>query len=553
LKRILKDIFNILNAGEKRKLWVLSVSDVILSVLDIGFLVLLLYVINFYTRPASALPSGFFSLPIIHDHPLLLIVVFFLLFTLKNVFGFIISGSQYHFVYGVASRLSRDGLMLYLDGNYTDYIHIDSSVINRKISQQPVEFCHYVLNGMQQVFSQVVLIMITSIAVIIFNPLLFPLLILFLVPPVFFISFLMKRKLNDTLHHGKYASEKAIQHLQEALSGYVESNIYLKNDFFTNRYYRFQAQLNRYLSARLTIQNMPGRLIEVFAVFGLLILIVANSFATHDRGIRLVTIGALMIAVYKIIPGIVKITNTTNQIRSYAYSTAGLSNTIGQNPDRMDQQIPVESVKFERISFRYEGKPILSDFSLNMFKAELIGIAGISGRGKTTLINILLGFLPADSGNIYINSRIADPENRKHYWSRIAYCKQQHFFLHDSIIKNITLTEGDYDRGKLDKVLAITGIDKLISVFPRGLDTIITENGKNFSGGQRQRFIFARALYKDADLLILDEPFNELDDLAEKEMLQQLQNIAAQGRIVLLITHNKDALNYCNKKCLMDE
>ena len=125
--------------------------------------------------------------------------------------------------------------------------------------------------------------------------------------------------------------------------------------------------------------------------------------------------------------------------------------------------------------------------------------------------------------------------------------------MHASIIENITLHDGDYDKDKVEKILAITGIDRMMNSIPGGLDAMITENGKNFSGGQRQRFIFARALYKDFDLLILDEPFNELDELSEIEMLKQLQTIAAEGRIVLLITHNKEALSFCNKKLLMDE
>ena len=183
----------------------------------------------------------------------------------------------------------------------------------------------------------------------------------------------------------------------------------------------------------------------------------------------------------------------------------------------------------------------------------MIGVTGISGRGKTTLVNLLLGFIKEDSGKIYINGRPADAEERKLYWKRIAYCKQQYFFLHDSIVKNITLQDEPYDFEKLKRVIKIAGIDKLIGDFPRGLDTIITENGKNFSGGQRQRFIFARALYKNADLLILDEPFSELDEPAENEMLNQLRILSAEGKMVLLITHNTEAFNYCNRKFILDE
>ena len=553
MHRILKDIFNILNAGEKRKLWILSISDVVISILDIGFLVLLLYVIRFYTHNTPDSSAGFFSLHLFVKYPLLVIIFFFVLFAIKNGIGLIVAGAQYGFVYKVASRLSRDGLLSHLNGSFRDFVHIDSSVINRSISQQPIEFCHYVLNGMQQIFSQVVLILVTVAAILIYNPLLFPLLIIFLTPPIFFISFIMKRKLNETLQKGKIASEKSIQHLQEALAGYVESNIYRKNDFFTNRYYRFQEKLNHYLSGKLTLQTVPGRLIEVFAVFGLMILVLANYFTGQNPGMGLVSIGALMIAVYKIIPGIVKITNTVSQVKSYAYSTSGLSKTIMQNPKVNVPDIPVSSLRLENICFSYPDKTVLKNFSMELHTGDLLGISGISGRGKTTLVHLMLGFLNADSGDIYINGKISSTEDRKLFWSRLAYSKQQHFFLHDSIVKNITLQESDFDENKLDRIVTVTGIDKLISGLPMGLNTLITENGRNFSGGQRQRILLARALYKEADLIILDEPFSELDEPAERDMLKNLQTITAEGKMIILITHNQEALDYCNKKYFMDE
>ena len=137
-------------------------ADIFISILDIVFLIVLLYVINFYTQsttPASAryLPTDFFN-----KHPVSLIIVFLLLFTVKNILGFLISRAQYNYVYGVASRISRDNLSAYLNGPFTDYVHVDSSIMNRRISQQPIEFCHYVLNGFQQILSQAVLILITG-------------------------------------------------------------------------------------------------------------------------------------------------------------------------------------------------------------------------------------------------------------------------------------------------------------------------------------------------------------------------------------------------------
>src|SRR5450631_1508027 len=124
--------------------------DVITSVLDIAFLAALLFVINFYTKATNS-KFSYAHLTVINKYPLLLIAVFFVLFCIKNFFGFRVLRMQLHFVYGVASRLSQKQLLNYLDGSYHNYVSVDSSAQIRKISQQPIEFGHYVLGGLQQI------------------------------------------------------------------------------------------------------------------------------------------------------------------------------------------------------------------------------------------------------------------------------------------------------------------------------------------------------------------------------------------------------------------
>ena len=458
---------------------------------------------------------------------------------------------QYNYVYEVASRISKDNLLHYLHGSYDDYVKIDSSVNMYKISQQPIEFCHYVLSGFQQVFSQAALIGLTIIAILIYNPLLFPLLLIILTAPVILTAWLMKKKLAAVRLHGKTTGERSIQHLQEALAGYIESNIDSKHDFFSTRYHSFQSKLNHYLAEKLVIQHIPSRLIEVFAVFGLFVLILLNTYTANGYTIQLITIGAFMAAAYKVIPGIVKVINVMGQIKTYSYTITGL---LDQAPIKNKKNNGnINSIEFNSISFSYHDKKIIESFSMHLSKGDFIGISGPSGKGKTTIANLLLGFLNQDGGNILINGKEHNKEERQSFWNRISYSKQQPFFLHDSILQNIKLHDGAHDVKKINSILDITGIDKILANNSTGLETIVTENGKNFSGGQRQRIIFARALYKDADLLILDEPFNELDETSEKIMLEQLKKIAAEGKIVILVTHNIAALDFCNKTIILNE
>lgn len=550
LKRLIKNIFIILNQREKKNAIELIFLDIVISVLDIGFLVVLLYVIQFYTEQTPA--SSSFLSKVLHQNQLLLIVVFFILFSGKNLFGFHVLQRQLKFVYSVASRLSGENLRDYLDGTFSNYVTIDSSVHIRKISQQPIEFCHYVLTGFQQIISQSVLILLTIIALLIYNPLLFFLLFLILAPAIILAGFLMKRKLSSVRKTAKNLSEKSIQHLKEALSGFIESNLFGSKNFFSNRYRSAQSQFNNVLSDQLVIQNMPSRLIEIFAVLGLLFLIIIHSFTTASS-ISVITIGAFMAAAYKIIPGVVKVLNSSGQIKTYEFTIDDLlKNDQATFGNILQKRLPVHRVEFRNVSFGFSNEPVLKHVSFVASKKDFMGLSGISGKGKTTMMNLLLGFLEPDTGKVLMNGS-AEMQQRKEFWKNISYVKQQPLLIHDSILKNITLNENVFDFQKLEEVLRITGLKEMISNFPEGYNKIITENGKNLSGGQRQRIAVARALYKEADLIILDEPFSELDRYSEDCLLKYFSELANEGKIIMLITHNKESLLFCNKIISLDE
>jgi len=554
VKKISKNIFKILNHAEKEKFVKLILLDVVISILDISFLGLLLFVIHFYTDPLHSISSSNFQFTLFNKYPLLLIIAFFILFSIKNLFGFAILRMEMHFVYGVATRLSQKKLSNYLNGSFQSYVNIDSSVHIRSISQQPIEFGHYVLGGLQQIISQAVLITLTIIAILIFNPVLFLLLFAMLTPPIILTGFLMKKKLTTIRKMAKPFSEKTLQHLKEALGSYVESNLYGSKDFFSNRYLTSQSGFNKFLSEQQAIQNMPSRLIEVFAILGLFVLILINTFTANSNSIGLITLGAFMAAAYKIIPGIVKILNSNGQIKTYEFTINDLLlNAEFEASEKKTAGNRLYSIEFKDITFRYKEEVVLKNFSMNICTGDFIGLSGKSGKGKTTVINLLLGFLEADSGCIHMNNISTTAEARQQYWENISYVKQQQLMIHDSIINNITLSEISYDMQRLEKVINTAGLKELIDKYPEGINKIITEEGKNMSGGQRQRIALARALYKNADVIILDEPFNELDRNSENLFLQYFAQLSRQGSIILFITHDRESLSFCNKIISLDE
>lgn len=207
----------------------------------------------------------------------------------------------------------------------------------------------------------------------------------------------------------------------------------------------------------------------------------------------------------------------------------------------------------QNIFFNHKEEKLLDNFSLKIANGDFVGLTGMSGKGKTTVINLLLGFLNPQSGSVVINNADTTVADRQHYRKKIAYVKQDSFLIHDTILTNITLTEDYCDPLRIKNITMATGIDVLAAQYPNGLNSIITESGKNISGGQRQRIAMARALYKNADLLILDEPFNELDRATENSLLKHCKSLAAEGKMILLISHNKESLSFCSKIISLDE
>ncbi|HWH62037.1 MAG TPA: ATP-binding cassette domain-containing protein, partial [Ginsengibacter sp.] len=211
------------------------------------------------------------------------------------------------------------------------------------------------------------------------------------------------------------------------------------------------------------------------------------------------------------------------------------------------------SIQLRNISFQYNDLPVLKKICLSLEKGDFLGITGKSGKGKTTILNLLLGFLVPDDGEIFINGVKVTPADAKKYWPSISYVRQQSFFIHDTVLRNITFEEEGYDKINFGIALKVSGVNGMIEQFPERLDKIITENGKNISGGQQQRIALARAVYKNADLILLDEPFNELDEGSSITLLKHFKDLTANGKMVIMITHDKQSLSYCNKIISLDE
>jgi len=519
------------------------VGDVFLSLADIFSVALLVLLISFYAGQNKFQLSFFLWIKNSNQYIPVLLVLFF--FIIKNLSSYLMQKRRYKLAYAIALRLASQSLGNYLTAAYDSYSSTDPAVHIRKINHEPVEFCNYILLGIQQILTEIFLILFALTGLAIVNWSLFLLLIPVIIPAVLLVLYLIRKKSKNIRARIQQANSFTLQHLTEAVNGYVESNIFNSNPFFTNRYRNNLQEVNRHLVDMHLMQKMAPVVMELFGVAGILFLIIQNQ---HSGTVTdTVLLGAFIAAAYKIIPGIARIMSASALVKTFEYTIKDLLSRQNTGVTTNAAAEAISTVVFKNINFGYGDKQIISNFNCTISGGTMIALWGNSGLGKTTIINILLGFLDQQSGDILVNDVVCPAEERKKFWPQVAYVKQQTFLFHASVKTNIILSEKEYDTNRLNKAIEAAGLQPFLQKLPEGVDTIISQEGRNISGGQRQRIAIARALYKDASLLILDEPFNELDEVAIKLMMQTFKDYSNKGKIVLLVTHNRTAAECCDE------
>lgn len=551
MKQTLSNISAIINSNEKRRFTILILLDVVSSVLDIASLALLLWVIRFYAGTGGdsiELIPGFVT----ERRSLLLISLVVCFFILKNWMAYAVSRSSYKFAGSIANRLSEEQMKKYQAGGFLNFINIDSSLHLRDICYRPFDFSLYVLSGFQQLVTQACLVILAIIALLIYDARIVLLLAAVLLPPAILLFLLIRKRGMRMSRNVKQFNDLSFRYARESLQGFVESNIYNKADFFRERFLHARKSFSQSLFDSIAIQGLPSRIIEVFAVAGLFIVIAFSYRSSATGEAAFIGIGAFMAAAYKIIPGIVKIINLASQLRANQFDSGNLSQAaITSNEVELNDE-RIQSIEFRKVSFRHENASVVNDISFQLNPGDFLGIRGASGKGKTTLMNLMLGFLTPSSGIILINEIAKSPAEISNYWPQMAYMQQDNFFLHDSLSRNICFETDVKDHTKLGRAIRIAGLGDMIKELP-GLHKEILEDAKNLSGGQRQRVALARALYKEASLILLDEPLNELDEESTMGLLHSFQQLAAEGKMIVMISHDAKSLSYCNKNISLDE
>ncbi|MBR5152531.1 MAG: ABC transporter ATP-binding protein [Clostridia bacterium] len=230
-----------------------------------------------------------------------------------------------------------------------------------------------------------------------------------------------------------------------------------------------------------------------------------------------------------------------------------LSNDIENNSGKIPLRFVHGTVQFEHVSYRYPNaeRDMIKDFSLSVEPGECVAFVGASGSGKTTIMNMIIGFLKPTQGTLKIDGKPIDALNLTNYRQFLSVVPQNSILFAGSIRENIMYGLTDISEERLQEVVHLANIDEFTNQLPLGLDTPVGENGANLSGGQKQRIAIARALIRSPKILILDEATSALDNISEYHV-QSAINHLIQGKTTFIVAHRLSTIRNADKIVVMD-
>ena len=561
--KTIKQLENVLFDHHKKKALVIFLMTLFSGVLEVFGLAVILPVIS-VALDKTIIHSNYY-LNLIYstmgfsndsNFSFFLLGCLFLIFVIKNAFSVLITYKQSTYSYKIATDIANLQFKRYYFKDLQFFNDNNTNILYQNIRSVSTWLSSYVLLPLIIFFSELIVVVIVIIGIAIYDSAIFLMINITLVPIFLLVYRLIKNKIQKIEVSKASYDVEVNKNLFQTLNGYVDVKLFNKDNYFISKYLGFQEKLNNVQSKGIALQSIPAKIIEITAVTGVIVIIIYSAFFS-DQGKKLIPLLSIyIVAAYRLMPSMNRMLISLMSIKSYQYLFEILKNV--KEEGRFDQKQNLQeivfqtSIQFKNITYKYpsSNQHTLQNISLTINIGDRIGFIGQSGAGKTTLINVLLRFLKEDSGSILIDNKIVlNDENINAWRNLIGYVKQNVFIVDGDFYENIAfgIERSDVNDEKLNRAIKSSKLDDVIAKLPNGLNTNIGENGTKLSGGQRQRIAIARALYKDAQILIFDEATSALDNETEKEITDSIDALSSENKTMFIIAHRISTLKNCDK------
>ncbi len=371
------------------------------------------------------------------------------------------------------------------------------------------------------------------------------------------IYLIIRRKLAVNGRGVMEAESKKFTTVSEAFGGVKDVLLTGRQAFFTQRFNTASKRHSRYTAVAEAWSLLPKYALELMA-FGCIV-IMAMYLLRHSSTEAVMPVLAIYaFAGYRLMPAMQQIYGNLVLIRYHGAALNNIVRELRELPMPLTQTTEPLTfnapLQLQHVSYAYpRTETTLQDINLTITPRTTIGFAGMSGAGKTTLVDIILGLLPLTSGQMKIGETSLTTANRRSWQSLLGYVPQSIYLTDDTIASNVAfgLPPEEIDTAKLERAAERAHLHEFIMTLPQGYQSLVGERGIRLSGGQRQRIGIARALYREPALLILDEATSALDNLTENAVMEAINEMSGT-LTMLIIAHRLSTLKCCDRIILME-
>ena len=569
MKNIYKKLMVLLDKKQKQKMLLLIFIMLIGGVLETLGVSSILPVMNVVLEENAVENHAYlqfvcrlFGIDNTRDLMILVMLGLVIIFAVKNIFLFFQQKVQLRFVYTNQFATSRRMMINFMQRPYEYYLNADTAVIQRNITSDVNNMYGLILALLQLISECIVFVCLVAVSLVTdvwmsVTVTLLLLVVLLVIKCV--LKPIMKRagEENQDYYSGLY------KWIDQSVMGIKEIKIACREHYFINEYSKCGAG---YVNAvqRYNLYNAtPRLLIETVAIAGMVLYMMMQLLRGTGAIDIMPQITLLALVAMRLIPCANRINNHLTSIAYFEPFFMGVSDNLQEEirdesidyaAETYQQKVDVEKleirdkIELKNITYKYPNTEVLifnnADMEIPIGKS--VGIVGTSGSGKTTVVDILLGLLRLQSGEI-----LADGvEVREHYreWLKnIGYIPQSIFMIDASIRKNVAFGYADeeIDDAKVWEALKEAQLDEFVRGLPEGLDTSIGERGIRISGGQRQRIGIARALFEDPEVLVLDEATSALDNDTEAAIMESINRLHGR-KTLIIIAHRLQTIEKCD-------
>lgn len=340
--------------------------------------------------------------------------------------------------------------------------------------------------------------------------------------------------------------------LQETISGTRIVKAFGMEDYENKRFDKENERLFKLTMKSVSVRAISSPFMEFLGGVGIAAIVLYGGYQVINGASTPGTFFSFLTALIMLYEPVKRLTNVNNTIQQGIAGAIRVFEVMDETPEIKDKKdavtlSPISSnIDIRNVSFRYEDAPVLKNINLTVKAGEVVAFVGMSGGGKTTLVNLIPRFYDVTEGKILMDGRDIRDVTLKSLRDQIGIVTQQTILFNDTVRNNIAYGDiAKSDKDIIDAAKAANAHDFIVNM-PDGYDTVIGEQGAKLSGGERQRISIARALLKDAPILILDEATSSLDTEAEIEVQDALETLM-KGRTTLVIAHRLSTIRNADR------